>query len=311
VKKGSGRASGKVILLGEHAVVYGAPAIAAGIDRGARAEAEVLPDSAPSRLILAGNEVAADPTGAAPLARAFAALLAEGAEGEPLPALAVTAESDLLPGGGLGSSAALGVAVARAARAAAGLPDDDAAARARADAWERVFHGTPSGIDTAAATAGALIRFTRAGGPEPLACGRPLTLCVGQSGPALTGVMVGGLAKLRERHPEMVDRSIAGITSLVDNACLAVAAGDALGLGKLMDLNQMLLAGLMLSTEPIEDLCRLARAAGALGAKLTGKGGGGAVLALVASPEAAAPVLAAWREAGYEGFSITVSTRTT
>jgi mevalonate kinase len=118
--------------------------------------------------------------------------------------------------------------------------------------------------------------------------------------------MVEGLARLRARKSEMVDRSIAGIASLVDNAALAIEAGDLPGLGKLMDLNQMLLAGLMLSTAELEELCAVARAAGALGAKLTGKGGGGAAIALCEAPEAAAPVLAAWRSAGYEGFSTRV-----
>src|SRR5262249_22120949 len=111
----------------------------------------------------------------------------------------------------------------------------------------------------------------------------------------------------RAQKTEMVDRSIAGIASLVENAALAIEAGDLEGLGKLMDLNQMLLAGLMLSTETLESLCAAARRAGALGAKLTGKGGGGSVLALVADPARGEEVLAAWRAAGYDGFSTRVA----
>jgi mevalonate kinase len=303
------RASGKVILLGEHAVVYGAPALAAGIERGARAEAELLPAGEASRLRLGGEVFTV--TSADDRGRAFAALLAEG---DPLPPLAVTAESDLPPGAGLGSSAAIGVAVARAVLAASGQGITDegtSGAVARATAWERVFHGNPSGIDAAAAAIGGCFRFTRAGGARPLAPGRDLILCVGLTGvSASTREMVEGVARLRARKPEVVDRTVEGITALVENAALAVEAGDLPALGKLMDLNQMLLAGLMLSTEAIEDLCAHARRAGALGAKLTGKGGGGSVLALAPDDDGAAAVLASWRAAGYEGFVTRVTAST-
>jgi mevalonate kinase len=306
---GAGLAAGKVILLGEHAVVYGAPALAAGIERGARAEATPLPRGAPSRLRLGDLTVVADASGEHDLARALAALLAEG---EPLPAMDVVAESELPPGSGLGSSAAIGVAIARAATTAAGLALDDATVIARATAWERIFHGNPSGIDTAASALGGCFRFTRQDGVRVVAPGRDLVLAIGLSGTsASTRTMVEGLARLRARKPEIVDRSIEGITALVDNAALAIEAGDLEGLGKLMNLNQMLLAGLMLSTEQLEELCGLARGAGALGAKLTGKGGGGAVVALAEGTEEAAPILAAWQQAGYQGFSTRVRARTT
>jgi mevalonate kinase len=296
------RACGKVILLGEHAVVYGVPALAAGIALGARAEA--TPGAERSTLTIGDRTAVA---GEGDEGRALAALLAEGT---PLHGMTITAESDLPPASGLGSSAAIGVAAARAVIAAAGLPEGDEAAIARATAWEKVFHGNPSGIDTAAAALGGCFRFTRAGGPEPIHLNRDLPLCVGLSGVAAsTKVMVEGLARLRERKPAMVDESIAAIASLVENARLAAVAGDLVGLGKLMDLNQMLLSGLFLSTDRLEHLCTLARGAGAFGAKLTGKGGGGAVLAICASEEACAPVLAAWQKAGYEGFATKVSTR--
>lgn len=87
---------------------------------------------------------------------------------------------------------------------------------------------------------------------------------------------------------------------MVNNAKLCLEAGDLPGLGSLMNYNQMLLSGLFVSTEGIEHCCGLAREAGALGAKLTGAGGGGAVVALCdRDPE---PVLAAWRAGGIECF---------
>lgn len=311
--KAAGSASGKIILLGEHLVVHGAPALAAGIDRGARAEATLQGPGHESRLLLGGDAIVASTTSGDDRARAFAALLAEG---HAAPPIEVHAESDLPPGGGLGSSAALGVAIARAvselaasAKGEAGVPDGEALARATA--WERIFHGNPSGIDTAAAATGGCFRFTRADGIRPIALRRSLVLCVGSSGTSSsTRAMVEGVARLKARKPELFEQTKDGVTALVKNAALAIESADVSGLGRLMDLNQMLLAGLMLSTEAIEALCALARSAGALGAKLTGAGGGGSVIALVGLHEedeaetalVAEQVLLAWKNAGFSGF---------
>ncbi|WP_437803844.1 mevalonate kinase [Sorangium sp. So ce693] len=306
-----GEASGKVILLGEHAVVYGAPALAAGIERGARARATRC--SGASALRLGGRELRAAPA-EEDVARAFAALLGALPDVGPV---RVEAESDLPPGGGLGSSAALGVAIARSVAALAPAPavrtaseTSAAAVTDAAAAWERVFHGNPSGIDTTAAARGGCFRFTRAHGATSIAPRDDLWLCVGSTGvSSSTRSMVELVARLFERKPTLAATSIAGITALVENAALAIEAGDAVGLGRLMDLNQMLLAGMFVSTEAIEALCKLAREAGALGAKITGAGGGGSVIALLPPPGdgatsnvAADRVLAAWRDAGYSGF---------
>jgi mevalonate kinase len=289
-------------------VAYGAPAIAAGIERGARARAATAAAGRASSLTLAGRACAAQPEGEDDLDRAFAALLAEAA---PRVTVEVEAESDLPAGGGLGSSAALGVAIARAVLGLRGRPATSARVLSAAGAWERVFHGNPSGIDTAAAAGGGCFLFSRGRGAAPLAPRDGLRLCVGWSGASSsTREMVEGVGRLFARKPELKERSVAGIAALVENAALAIQVGDLAALGRLMDLNQMLLAGLFVSTEAIEWMCALAREAGALGAKLTGAGGGGSVIALVppassgagAPEEAADRVLAAWRGAGFDGF---------
>jgi mevalonate kinase len=131
-----------------------------------------------------------------------------------------------------------------------------------------------------------------------------LPLAIAIAGPpASTRAMVEGVAKLRERRREVFEKTLAGIRSLVENARLCLEVGDIVGLAKLMDYNQMLLSGLFVSTEGIERACQIARGAGALGAKLTGAGGGGCVVAVAPEP---LPVLEAWRSAGLECFSAIV-----
>jgi len=324
-----GSASGKVILLGEHAVVYGVPAIVVGIDRGATAHACAIgPDSAkgPSELVVSAGTTASRHPGPADgqmtvrvtanetsdLARAFSALL--GACGVSSP-VHVEAMTDLPAAAGLGCSAALGVAIVRALDAWQGKPgagSNDVVERAMA--WEKVFHGNPSGVDaTAAARGGCILYERRIDGASMKEIRRraPLKLAIGHTGTAsTTRVMVEQVAKLRERKGDLVGRTFEGIRSLVANARLALEANDDVGLGRLMDLNQMLLSGLMLSTEEIETMCRVARDAGAFGAKLTGSGGGGCVVALARGD--AEPILASWEKAGFRSFSTqAVATPTT
>jgi|CZKU01.1.fsa_nt_gi mevalonate kinase len=306
-----GHACGKAILLGEHAVVYGIPAIAVGIDRGARAHA-TPGERGPSRLLVRGwNIVVREDQPDHDLARAFRALLevARGdcsAQGVTDPH-AVEVEASLPPGGGLGCSAAIGVAIARALSPLAS-PE---AIQERAMAWEQVFHGNPSGVDAAVAARGGCVVFRRGEVIEPVRVRGPLELCIGNTGVASsTKTMVEGLARLRTRRPDMVDNSFEAVRSLVQNARLAIEAGDQVALGRLMDLNQMLLAGLFVSTPEIERMCALARGAGALGAKLTGAGGGGCVVALVPSHTVGDAVLEAWKAEGLEGFATSVAQET-
>jgi mevalonate kinase len=296
-----GRASGKVILVGEHAVVYGVPAIAVGIERGARARAVFEGEKSELRLSVQDGEAVRVIVGEndEPVARAFAALLFSCGVKRPV---RVEAHADLPAGAGLGCSAALGVAIARAV---VGVCTDDEA-RTHAMAWERVFHGNPSGVDAAVAALGGAIVFERkedTSSIEPLEFGTQLVLAIGHSGvSSSTKTMVESVARQRDRSPDLVRKTFEGITAISRNARLAIEAGDVVALGKLLDMNQMLLAGLLLSTQEIEALCVRAREAGALGSKLTGAGGGGCVVALAESHASADAIVAAWKKDGFAGF---------
>jgi len=298
-----GSACGKLILLGEHAVVYGVPAIAVGIDRGVRARAVACDDDdEPSRLRVPAWGIAVDDRNVDnDLATAFRALLsAVRRDGQVWHPQSVDVRADIPPGGGLGCSAAMGVAIARAIDPAA---DEDAVQRYAME-WERVFHGNPSGIDAGVAARGGCVFFRKSDGLEPVRTRGVLRLCVGDSGrPSSTKVMVDTVARLRLERPRAVVDLFDGIRGLVHSARVAVEMGDAQALGRLMDQNQVLLGKLGVSTDPIERMCSLARGAGALGSKLTGAGGGGSVVALVSSARVAEQVLAVWRAEGYGGFA--------
>jgi mevalonate kinase len=298
------RSNGKVILLGEHAVVYGVPAIAAGIGVGAEAVARGAAGAVAS--ITLGDRTAKAGDGTE-LGLAFEALLAA----LDAPPLAVQATLELPPGCGLGASAAIGVAVARAVldslEPAAVGPEPakttDRVLRA-AGAWERVFHGNPSGIDAAAAALGGVLRFRRDQGWAAVPLGEPLSLAIAIAGPpASTRRMVESVAELRRAQPALVEETLRTIAELVDAASDHLVAGELDALGRTLDRNHELLVGLGVSTPAIERAVTRARQTGALGAKLTGSGGGGAVIALVRDPT---PVLEAWRGDGMACLSTTI-----
>jgi len=275
---------GKVILLGEHAVVHGFPAIAVGIDRGVTAEATAghadLLRLAPWRLTIRPH-----PQGSEPLERAFAAVLATYRE---RPLLEVDARVELPAGAGLGCSAAIGVAVLDAIDAALGVERSREALGAAALVWEQVFHGNPSGIDNTISAVGGVGLFRKGEPLEPLYSNKPLHLVIGYSGePSSTKEMVASVARQLQDEPNRVRQSFEAIESLVRNAKVAIETGDHVTLGQLLDLNHTVLSSLMLCTTRLDAMCQAARAAGALGAKMTGAGGGGCMFALAPKPERA------------------------
>jgi mevalonate kinase len=293
-------APGKLILLGEHAVVYGQPALAGAVDLGV--EVTVRPGAGELCVPAWGLRVPAQPEQAAAagsLAEAYPAL--RGAlrriPGWHDPAVDLEAHFELPTGAGLGSSAALSVAVARALAEAAKVVLDDQSLRDAAMAAETVFHGRPSGIDHAVSVAGGFGLYTRAGGLEPLDLAADESAIVDEPGaPAPWGTVplvvahtgkardtrgrVARVAQLQAERPDEVNARFAAIGALVREAAAAIAKRDFPMLGRTMTDNQAHLEALEVSSDEIRTLCQVAHEAGALGAKLTGGGGGGCVIAL-------------------------------
>jgi len=277
-----GAAGGKLILCGEHAVVYGHPAIALGVDRQTRVTVRPVPGAL--RLRDAEGHRIDDPR----LAEAVRTVLSDEWE--------VRIESDLPIGRGMGSSAALAVALVRAVAAARGEALDAATTHERAFAVERVFHGNPSGIDHAVAARGGVVRFRRTeAGPELVSLPVPSwSLVVLDSGTAGdTKRLVAGVAS---RRPG-IDPHLEAIGDIVGDVERSLHDVDALG--PLLLENHRLLRAIGVSDEALDYLVDLAMDTGATGAKLAGAGGGGVVIALAHQPER---VLAAARAQGIQGF---------
>jgi hydroxymethylglutaryl-CoA reductase len=312
-----GYAPGKIILLGEHAVVYGQPAIAATLDRGIRVVVSRLPAGAPGPTLRGtgfGIDVQLarpDPEGEGPepLRRALHKVVE--LYGDRVRDLGFVVEGAIPAGSGLGSSAALSVAIIRGVHRFCEEEVSDEQVIADAFELEKVFHGTPSGVDHSVIARGGVQWFRRgdegeAPYLEPVTLKRRLRLAVGIAGAhAGTAHAVAALRDRARRHPKVYERLYASIGELAQEARSCLEEGHLGSLGELMDVNQGYLNALGVSTPAIEALCAIARDRGALGAKLTGAGGGGAMLALVDDdPE---PVVRAFAAAGYGAFSAEIS----
>lgn len=280
---GVGRGLGKLVLCGEHAVVYGHPAIVFAVDRSTTVELKRRPG--PTCIEnLAGDER---------VRQALRSALDPDGWG-------VIVRSDLPVGRGMGSSAALAVALVRARAHHDGeLLDADETFR-RALPVEQVFHGNPSGMDVAASVRGGLLRYRRGDPPmvEPIATPHGWSVVVLDSGE--TGETAQLVAGVAARRPA-VDSALERIGALAPECERHLT--DPVALGALLDANHALLREIGVSTPRLDELVALARGAGAFGAKLSGAGGGGVVLALVDDPE---PVLRAAQAAGVSALSCSV-----
>lgn len=305
MRRGVGSACGKVILLGEHAVVYGHPALAAPVRQ--RVEVELVEADGPFRLELPAG-LSAPPEAL----RAAEAMLRE----LDLPASFVArVQSDLPLGGGLGSSAALGVSLARAAANAAGRTITDGEAARLALHLETVFHGSPSGVDPETSARGGPLLFVRAleGRPmqvTPVKPLRPVALVV-----ALTGILRGTrstvlpLSARRQERPTLYDPLLALLGELARGGKDALERGDLFDLGVRFDASHGVLAAIGVSCPELDELVVSLRKLGAIGAKLTGAGGGGAAIGLARDLGDAEAIAAALRAQGRTALTTVVEAR--
>ncbi len=344
----TGSAPGKAILFGEHAVVYGRPAIAVPVHAlQAEARLSAADDLEPGQLWIEAPDIGFsgaveldgdDERGGARAPADAGAGLADhegersgaavhdgggagqadvaglklavrlalehfdaapgAAVGNRLSGLRLELRSEIPVAAGLGSSAAVTIALLRAVAEHLEEPLADEVAAELAYQVEQHYHGTPSGIDNSVVAHGKPVFFVKGEPATPLRVGAPLTLVLADSGRApSTREMVSGVRRRWEEQREEMEAQFDRIGALVEAARKGIEAGRTAELGPLMDDNQQLLERIRVSTPELEVLIESARAAGAMGAKLSGAGGGGLVVAL-ADPETAAVIQAALRRAG-------------
>jgi mevalonate kinase len=213
--------------------------------------------------------------------------------------------SDIPIASGLGSGAALSTALVRAIFARLGQPAPPAVVSELVYESERFYHGVPSGIDNTVVAYGQPIWFVKGQPPEPFMLAAPILLAIADTGIRSPTVLT--VSKVREawlqdrpRYEAIFD----AIGDLVHAARRALEQGDPSALGGLFNANQALLQSMGVSCDAIETLVAAARAAGASGAKLSGAGGGGNIIALV-EPTTAPAVHAALVAAGARRVIVT------
>lgn len=303
-------APGKVILVGEHAVVYGAPAIAMPIDVGVRVAVSQMRLGQSDGPVLRGvgpflmGDVSLAPSSAGPQILKSALRYLCETFGSDVHHLSIVVDGNIPPGRGLGSSASLSVAIIRALFRYFSWPLSDETLQKHALALETIFHGTPSGIDHTVVIQEKVIGFKRQGEEKiiwPIVVKSPLKFIVALAGPHDgTKNAVLELAERKKRHGAAYQQIFFALGEIAKEMEQMLTLGHQASLGELMNIAQGYLNALSLSTPEIERLCAIARERGALGAKLTGAGGGGAVIALVDHDEIG--IQQAFRAAGYQSF---------
>ncbi|QNP74721.1 mevalonate kinase [Streptomyces roseirectus] len=294
-RTGSGRAHGKAILLGEHAVVYGAPALAIPLP-GLTVTATATRRPGTDRITFAMG----DPPRTASSSRGFRALVAEFARWSGVDGLCadVVIDCAIPQGRGLGSSAACARAAVTALADLLGRRLDARAAFALVQASEKVAHGRASGIDALATGATAPLLFRAGTGRElPQASGGLFVVAdSGVSGATRDAVEL--LRRRFERAPHARDTFVGQVTDLTDAAVRDFTRGRWSDFGARMTANHRLLREAGISTDRIDALVEAALAAGALGAKISGGGLGGCLIALADDPGRAETVANALSAAG-------------
>jgi len=304
-------APAKVILFGEHFVVYGEPAIVLAIDKRAYVKAENRNDKRlflrSVNLNLAGyfedgifriekGDLSQARSKFDPVKLAIDKVLEK--YGEKDVGLDIEINSTVPVAAGLGSSAAV---IAAATAAVGSLLN---VKMSKEDIFrityegEKVVHGSPSGVDPAISTFGGTLLFQMDTGFRPLDIKIDIPLVIGDTGvERSTRVLVEKVQDLRDRYPQVVESMLTAAREIVLRAMDALKRNDLETLGELMNINHALLYGVGVSDESLEWLINAARKAGALGAKLTGAGGGGCMIAL-ARNERIEQILEAIQRAG-------------
>ncbi|MCA9944603.1 MAG: mevalonate kinase [Anaerolineales bacterium] len=299
-------APGKIILFGEHAVVYGRPAIAAPISQ-LRAKATVTHSSSNNCYIIAPDLERHDRLQDLPDddALALAArLVLNAAQIHQIPDVTIRVNSQIPIASGMGSGAAIAAAIIRALAQHLNRPDLQSNEMVSALTYEveKIHHGTPSGIDNTVVAYEQPIYFVRQSPKnqiEPFTVAAPLRFVVADTGVrSSTKVAVGDVRRQYNQQPAKFSRIFDECGRIAQAARQAIETGNITQVGQLMTQNHAWLQKMTVSSPELDNLVDAALQAGALGAKLSGAGRGGNMIALVADAGMETKVSTALQKSG-------------
>ncbi len=296
---------GKIILTGEHSVVHGTHAVAAPISLKMKAKVwdhdkgvlVIIPRWGVEQTLEFGAKHRYS------IYQSLEMILEELGLGNK--AMKIEVFPEVPRAMGMGGSAALAVAIIRAldAHFKLGMSDDDV--RELSFKSEDIIHGGASGIDNTVSTYGNLILYQRNEPPkmDTLKLEKPIPIVIGLSGvESMTSQMVKQVRDAHKQHPKWYGPIFERMDELALASKQAIESYDLDALGTIMNLNHGYLNALRVSSSEVEELVEIARKNGALGAKLTGGGGGGAIIALCENKEGQLKVKEAIRKAGYDAL---------
>jgi mevalonate kinase len=282
-------APGKIILFGEHAVVYGRPALAIPVTQ-IHADVEILDSSRPGIWIDAPDVSLHAELNTLPSDHPIASVIHNFlflSRVSPFPNLQVKISSTIPVASGLGSGAAVTVALTRALASRFNFSMTDENINAFAFEIEKLHHGTPSGIDNTVVTYAKPVYFMKGQPIETFIVGKPFTIVIGDTGiSAPTKDSVGDVRKLWEADKPRWENVFDEVGSIATKAREVIESGKWEALGNLMNQNHKLLQEMTVSSPELDKLVSAACEAGALGAKMSGGGRGGNMIALVDEPNA-------------------------
>jgi mevalonate kinase len=308
---GTGSGKGKAILFGEHFVVYGNPAIAAGISSVTTAKltrvrsfGHTLVDNRPAMPGYKEKKYEEQKT-------SLENILKHLNIDTTRMGFQIDLEGDLVCASGIGASAASCVAIVRSLNDEFKLGLNDEQVNEAAYEGEKGYHGTPSGLDNTVSTYGGLVWFERdlSGGPpkfERLKLKKAVHLVIASTGiTASTTVVVGAVKIRKEADPKWFDSISEKYNQVVHDGKDALIQLDLPKVGELMNKNHELLQELSVSCEELDNLVKVARENGAIGAKMTGTGRGGNMIALAPDEDTAKQIAESLEKARAAGVWIT------
>ncbi|MBA7504591.1 Galactokinase [subsurface metagenome] len=305
---GFGKGYGKTILFGEHFVLYGFSAIASALGSSTTANVKIIEGKGwivdDQRPETPGYKIKKFDEAQKSIKNVLEYLKIDTDSQK----LEITFAGDLIAASGVGASAAQCTSLARALNDSFNLNLDDEKINEAAYEGEKAYHGTPSGIDNTASTYGGLIWFVKnlSGGKNTMDLLQSpirIPLIIANSGiTASTAEVVADVRRLKHENPNKFEKIFKEYKEIADKAKIALLEGNIISIGNLMNQNHKLLQAITVSGEINDKLVQIALKNGAIGAKMTGTGRGGLVIAIAENKEIQEKIAKAIEKEGYDAW---------